>query len=279
MPATEPARPRTRDEWLAEVRRRGGRLRRRRRIALGTVLAVVLVVPALAYVVSNRPGPRSVSVSAAGPTMATTPAVESPVAPPTTTDTTSPAVPTTVEIHRRIDAINGSPVPPRPGPRPGDDPVGHPPTTVASGGAAGAPASSVPAVPNGEAVAMPPCAAADVVVTVAVDQPAYKPGQAVKGTTSIQNRGTVTCLLAPRENVTIDDATGREVGNFTYTQEFREPVQAAPGRNLSATFTWDERDCSSPPCVPAPAGSYTVVARWVMPGATYGPATASFTVG
>ena len=289
MPATEPARPGTRDEWLAEVRRRGEQLRRRRRIAVGTVVAVVLVVPALAYVVRSGPGSRPISVTAAGPTGATTPAAEPPVPAPPTTGTTDPvATPTTEEIHRRIEAINGSPVQPSPGAPAGDDPVVHAPTTMASGGAGSgvassppvvSPPSTVPAVPNGELVVMPPCPAADVVVTVAVDQPAYKPGQTVKGTTTIKNLGPMTCLLAPRENVTIDDAYGREVSNFAVTQEYREPVQAAPGRTLTATFTWDERDCSASPCVPAPPGTYTVVARWTMPAATYGPATATFTVG
>ncbi|MDQ4069987.1 MAG: hypothetical protein M3203_11035, partial [Actinomycetota bacterium] len=55
MPWTE---SRSRDEWLAEVRRRGERIRRRRRLAVSAVGAVALLVPGAALVsLSSAGGP------------------------------------------------------------------------------------------------------------------------------------------------------------------------------------------------------------------------------
>ncbi|HET7721551.1 MAG TPA: hypothetical protein VFK43_16400, partial [Acidimicrobiales bacterium] len=65
MPWTD---SRSRDEWLAEVRRRGTRIRRRRRVALGAVGALALVLPvSVTAAVLSGGAERPVELSVAGP--------------------------------------------------------------------------------------------------------------------------------------------------------------------------------------------------------------------
>lgn len=124
-----------------------------------------------------------------------------------------------------------------------------------------------------------------VSVTVVVERSVYAPGQTVKGSTTIRNGSSSTCLLAPREVMHIEDQTGTIVGNFAYTMEFREPVVAAPGRTLTAAFQWDQKHGAGISCVQVPAGAYVAVARWLLQvpssnqTASYGPSQASFRIG
>jgi len=71
-------------------------------------------------------------------------------------------------------------------------------------------------------------------------------------------------MLPARETVHIEDAAGRTVGTFAQTAELRAPVRAEPGRQLDATFTWDQRECTGS-CVQVPAGTYTAVVTWSSP--------------
>jgi len=63
-----PTESRSRDEWLAEVRGRGERIRRRRRVTAALVGALALVLPVTALTTFlGGDGPRSVELTAAGP--------------------------------------------------------------------------------------------------------------------------------------------------------------------------------------------------------------------
>lgn len=286
----------TRDAWLAEVRRRGERIRRRRRVALSLTGAVVVLLPALALasLSGQRSADRDVRVAAAGPgptsALPFTPPPPSAVdEPPTTvpgeTGTATPAPPaqeptTTAAAPGRVGPVNEVQVTPTTR-APADDPVVR--TTIPSpSGATGAPAGTVPTttVPSD---APSPCPPSEVSVTVVVERSSYAPGEPVRGTTSITNRSSTTCLLPPRESVHIEDASGKTVGSFAYTMELRPPVVAAPGRTLTGTFTWDQRTCPGP-CAQVPAGTYVAVASWPLIGpgpgerTTYGPARTSFQI-
>lgn len=216
-----------------------------------------------------------------------------------------------VEVHRRITAVNGTRVPvgEAPGLRP-DATVPPPvPADAVSGDRAAAvattapPTTSVKAKPSPvtasepatpgpttsvEAAAASPgataaapalaaCGVDDVTVTVATDQTGYTPGNPVKGFTSIVNRSSGICLLAARHTVAIEDTSGRAIGDLVSTFGSGEPVPAEPGRTISTGFSWDQRDCSGATCVAAPAGAYTVVARWTS-SVDYRPGRAKFTL-
>ena len=289
----------SRDEWLAEVRRRGERLRRRRRVAASAVGALALVLPVLALVsLTGSDAGRQFQVTAAGPapdtggppTMVATTIAESVTSTTTGVTESAPAAvggtvsshpaPTTTEAHGRVAIINGRAAPATPPPTSYDDPVVRPPQSTV--------VSSIPEAPRaagpGEG-ASGPCPPAEVSVTVTVERPTYGPGDVVKGSTTIRNNSSTTCLLAPREVMHIEDQSGKTVGNFAYTMEFRPPVVAEPGRTLTATFQWDQKDCSGSTCAQVPAGTYVAVARWPLNGpppsqsAVYGPARTTFQIG
>lgn len=291
MPWTE---SRSRDEWLAEVRRRGERIRRRRRTATALVGALVLAVPVGAAVTllggrtdrgvaltvaappppsagdSSRPGASATDVDGGTPAAgaATGEAIPPSGGPPPTT---------TAEVHRRLSSINGSPPPPSPtAVPPADDPVVRPAPAGSSGSAGGAPISGNNSSNGGAATSpavvattVPPlgdnpvsCPAAAVNVTVATERATYSVGETVRGSSTLENRSATTCLLPTRAFFRIVDAGGRTVGSFTYTLELRLPVKAEPGRSFTSTFTWDQRDCSGASCDQVPAGTYVAVADW-----------------
>jgi hypothetical protein len=83
---------------------------------------------------------------------------------------------------------------------------------------------------------------------------------------TLENRSTVTCLLPSRAFFRVEDSAGRSVGLFAYTMEYRMPVQAEPGKVFTSSLSWDQKDCSGPACVQAPAGTYVVVADWTEGG-------------
>lgn len=258
---------RSRDEMLAEVLRRGGRIRTRRRTAMALAGVLALVLPVGAFVAMVPDADRAVNVTAAGTPLpsdplpstgadglpadvTTTTVIEQgtePAAPPSTTPV---APPTTVRA--------GAPATTTATTRPA---IGATPTTTApSGNSSSGPALTTPttAQPAGLAV----CPVADVRVTVSTGKATYAPGETVTGSSILENRSGVACLVSARGFFHIEDAAGRIVSNFAYTADFRMPVKAEPGQTFSSTFAWDQRNCSSNPCVQAPAGTYTAVAGW-----------------
>lgn len=286
MPWTE---SRTRHEWLDEVKRRGERLRRRRRLTFATLAAVALVLPAtaLATLLGGTAGNRDVNLAVAGPppTGEVAGAIPSTPAPEEATTTTS-------EPPLRVEAGRGRTEPATPGSSvPADDPVVRRPGATNPSPAPGnsssdpnTPVSSEPALPPPPAVTPPAtapgaanCPSSEVRVTVTTDKTAYAPGETVRGSTTITNRSAGACLLPTRGFVRIMNAAGRDVSGFAYTMEYRFPVLAEPGKTFTTPFTWDQRDCSGSACVQVPAGTYNVAADWTEGGQYFG--RGSFTIG
>jgi hypothetical protein len=112
---------------------------------------------------------------------------------------------------------------------------------------------------------------------VATAKSIYSPGEVVQGSSTLENRGAVACLLPTRAFFRILNAAGKDVGSFAYTMEFRIPVRAEPGKTFTSSFTWDQRDCSGPACTQVPPGTYTVVADWSESGPHTGRSTFQLT--
>ena len=288
MPWTE---SRSRDEWLAEVRRRGERIRRRRHLAVSAVGAVALLVPGYAVLSLSSVGEpdRSFQVAAGGPVTTAASGAELPsvmgsddVAPTTTALVPSPAVPpagpsfstTTIEVHRRGASVESVPV--------RDEPVvrAAPPLTPTTAGerngaaqgtlsgaanSAGAAPPASTAVPT-TAASPPPCPASEVRVTVTLEKSAYAPGETVRWSSTLENRSASTCLVSGRAFFHVENGSGTTVGSFPYTANYMLPVPAEPGKTITNTGSWDQRDCSASPCVQVPAGPYVVVAEWTEGG-------------
>ena len=296
MPWTE---SRSRQEWLDEVKRRGERLRRRRRLSFAVVGALALMLPAtaLATFLAGAGDDRGVNLTVAGPRPTgevaggdrATDAGELPsAAPPEETTTT-----TTEEDRLEAGVMPGRAEPPTPTPTsrppaaPGDDPVVRTPATTVPGNSSSgpdAPVSSgpVPPPPPGAAPPTTPsgaanCPSAEVRVTVTTDRSTYAPGETVRGSTTIENRSGSACLLPTRGFVRITNAAGNDVSGFAYTMEYRFPVLAEPGKTFTTPFTWDQRACSGGSCVQVPAGTYNVAADWTEGGQYFG--RGSFTIG
>ena len=275
---------RSRDEWLAEVKRRGGRLRRRRQITMAVVgaLALVLPVTALTAFLGGAPD-RDVRQLVAGPGP-TIPGDEVPSSGPALEPAPSTGAPTTTVApdQLQVEGVHGRSEPPVPATiSPSDNPViTRPPVTKpAPADPNGSVSSPILAPPPSTTVAPSadpapaPCPSADVRVTVTTAKPTYSPGETVQGSSTLENSGTVACLLPTRAFFRIVNGAGKDVGSFAYTMEFRYPVRAEPGRTFSSSFTWDQRDCSGPACAQVPAGTYTVVADWSESGPYAGRST------
>ena len=99
-------------------------------------------------------------------------------------------------------------------------------------------------------------------MTVTTGRAAYGPGQAVQGSSTLENRSAGACMLPTRAFFRITNDAGSDVGSFAYTLELRLPVAAEPGRTFTSTFTWDQKDCAGSPCAQVAPGTYTVVADW-----------------
>ena len=304
MPWTE---SRTRDEWLAEVTRRGERIRTRRRMALSAALGTALLVPAIGLVsLSARgDGDRQVQVAAGGPAPATGAADAEPpsvlggsevVAPALPADAAganlsseaiagpgveriAPGQPTTTEVHRRISAINGSPTP---GPaqvtsttRVAGEPIAPPP---AGGGVVGStPGASTSSAAGGTigqpvqgGTSLAACPVAEVRVTVTTDKTAYARGETVRFSSTLENRSATACMVSGRAFFSVEDGAGKSVGSFAYTANFMMPVKAEPGQTFTNSASWDQQDCSGSACVQVPPGTYTVIAGWTEGGAYIG---------
>ena len=294
MPWTE---SRSRDEWLAEVRRRGERIRRRRRLALSAVVAVALVGPAFAMVsyTAGGGGQRQLQVAAEGPPSTraaagpSLPAViaEGQALPTTTTlagaaalpEVTAPSGPlysttTTAEVHRRVSPINGVP-------SYGDSVVRATPSTTSAENDS---VRSSPVMPASPSSTLPPadgglsaCPTGDVKVTVTVDKPSYAPGDTVSWSSTLENRSSTTCLMSGRAFFHVEDTAGKIVGSFAYTANYMLPVKAESGKTITNTGSWDQQDCSGPTCKQVAAGTYVVVAGWTEGGPWVG--RASFQIG
>lgn len=286
MPWTE---SRTRQEWLDDVKRRGERLRRRRRLTFATLAAVALVLPATAlatFLGGSATDNREINLAVAGPPPTGEVAGAGATAPAPEETTT-----TTAADQLRVEAGHGRTEPATPGSSvPADDPVLRRPgaTKPAPSGNSSSdpntPISSEPAVPPPPTVSPPTtapgaanCPSSDVRVTVTTDKTTYAPGETVRGSTTIANRSASACLLPTRGFVRIINAAGRDVSGFAYTMEYRFPVLAEPGKTFSTPFTWDQRDCSGSSCVQVPAGTYNVAADWTEGGQYFG--RGSFTIG
>jgi hypothetical protein len=268
---------RSREELLADVQRRGGRIRRRRRTATALAGALALVLPITALLaIGSRPD-REVHVTAAGPTGVNVASPADPVVDATTTTLVSAAVdqvvPTTVPdvqdqgpgVPSRVPPAEPTTTVPTTRPAAVDDPVIRPTTT--------APAASTivqPPVPSTAIAAgagpLAACPVADVRVTVTVEKATYAPGETARWTSTLENRSQTTCAVSGRAFFHVEDAGGRTVGAFAHTADFQLPVKAEPGKTITNGFTWDQRDCSGSACVQVPAGTYVVVAEWTEAG-------------
>ncbi len=293
MPWTE---SRSRDEWLAEVRRRGEHLRMRRRLALSAVGAVALLAPALAMVSYSSGGEtgRQFQVAAGGPAPTTRDAAPSlPTvmgeadAIPTTTalagaaplpEVTAPAGPlystTTTEVHRRVSSINGV--------RGNDDAAARPSPPTTTTGSDSVPRSPVMPVPPSTTVppgdsSLSACPTGDVKVTVTIDKPDYTPGETVTWSSTLENGAATTCLVSGRAFFHVEDTAGKTVGSFPYTANYMLPVKAEPGKRITNTGRWNQEDCSGPTCTQVPPGKYVVVAEWTEGGPWVG--RGSFQIG
>lgn len=312
----DPGSPRSRDELLAAVVRRGRRIRRRRQTAAALFGAVALVVPVV--ILASLPTGRTadVNLTAAGPfaaDLATPPASGSalggssdlgagsgdPVVEPTTTTVLSRPFVSLVSTTTLAVAVQPAPTtttaPPegRSGAPTTIPPADHPtdrdglvrptpvPGTVGSATAAGGASAPAETTPTTAAAAGAPalanCPAADVAVTVATEHPSYAPGETVRGFSMLENRSGTTCLLPTRSFFHVEDGAGRTVTNFAYTADYPLPVRAEPGRTVTDGFSWDQRNCAGGPCLQVPAGTYVVFANWTEAGSYTGHT--SFAIG
>ena len=288
MPWTD---SRSREEWLAEVQRRGSRIRRRRRAGFGAVAALALVLPVSLTATALRSGPeRAVELSVAGPVLGggTTPAADTPApAPPNEVATGEvPAVaptavdaPTTTvaEVHERVSTVNGTP-----GPRstptavvPADDPVIGPATTLAPPTTIGSvvqtpalsPGAGAPSPASGTQVAsaaptLPACAAEALQIDVVPSKATFTVGETVKGTFFVQTYKASDCLVSMPASFRIENvATGAVVGSVTSTTEGPNLIRA-DGKMYTSTFSWDQQDCSGSVCTQVPPALYQAVAQW-----------------
>ena len=278
MPWTE---SRSRDEWLAEVQRRGTRIRRRRRAGYSVVGALALVLPVSLTATALRSGPeRAVELSVAGPApvggMAPLPTPPNELA---TGDVPAPAAtpfeaPTTTvaEVHERLAAINGVA-----GPRsvptsvvPADDPVVRPTTTLAPPAAVtfGSPIESPTQSKAAGAVvasAAPPapCAPEALQIDVVPSKATFAAGETVTGTSFVQTGRATGCLAPVPASFRIEEvATGKVVGSSASVTEHPSPLMAEAGKMYTSTFSWDQKDCSGSLCAQVPSGLYQAVVQW-----------------
>jgi hypothetical protein len=283
LPWTEGV-PRSREEILADVLRRGERIRRRRRTATGLAGTLAVLVPVLVFVSLAPGGDKKGRVIAAGPVVsfstdaasATTVGPTGMTTPPTTgLVVVEPSPPSTVpSIARRGGAVNPEATTVVTTRIDLDDPVLRPAplsTTIPAGtGNAASPVlppstpTTSPGAPPDAALA--PCPVAAVKVAVTTDKPAYAPGETVRWTSTLENASGTTCLVSGRAFFHVEDAAGTTVGSFPHTADFQLPVRAEPGRTFTSSSSWDQTNCAAGPCVHVPPGMYTVVADWTEAG-------------
>ncbi len=283
MPWTE---SRSRDEWLAEVQRRGTRIRRRRRVGFGVVGAIALILPVSVTANVIRSGPEraiEVSVAAPEPTFRVPmPTTTIPVAvgaggvaaAVTTEDPTPPAgassPTTTTEVHRRVPSANGPVV--------GPAPPTSVPSTAALATVGPDPASGPNPAPAGRTVppimTLRPCMPVDVKVTVTTEKAAYAPGERISGSATLAKVSGPDCRLelvaadgtvSTHYTARILDGAGSTVSWPGYESfSSSSPVPFEPQKSYTTGFTWDQKvsgesDCAVILCLQVPAGTYTVL--------------------
>lgn len=282
MPWTE---SRSREEWLAEVQRRGTRIRRRRRAVYSAVGALALLLPVSVTATALRSGPeRAVELSVAGPVLSggTTPAADAPPpAPPNelpvgevppVAAVPEPAPTTTIaEVHERVASVNGVTTP-RSVPTsvvPADDPVVRSTTTLAPPVTIGSPLpgptqpKATGAVAASAGPPPPPCPAEALQIDVVPSTATFAPGETVKGTSFVQTREATGCLAPVPASFRIEEvATGRVVGTSASVTEHPAPLMAEAGKMYTSTFSWDQKDCSGSVCTQVPPGLYQAVVLW-----------------
>ena len=288
----------SRELWLAEVKRRGEQIRRRRRLAGSFVGAMALLVPVIAVASSLNAGGEDpgVRLAASGPARATAFSIPSPVVgsdgEAATTTTTVEFVPTTLperaaastppqttttEVHRRGESVNGTvePAPPTSVPPAGGSVVaGADPPSGTLSAASGSAAPSI--------MTLRPCTPADVKVSVTTDKAVYAKGEKVTGVSTLEKVAPSDCRLEgvdpergivyTRDSLRIDDAAGRMVrGGDEYSASTSGLVLPEPQKTYTRAFSWDQRDsgehdCTVILCLQVPAGTYTVVVSWMGEG-------------
>ena len=289
MPWTE---SRSREEWLAEVQRRGSRIRRRRRAGYGVVGALALVLPvSLTAAALHSGSERAVELSAAGPppervgeappaTVVDAPSQPAPVVELATTTTIAPAQPESIPRRPVPETtVRATVAPASPGVTvpPADDPVVRSTTTVpppqntlgsivpptqsiGNGGSAASPPPAASATPAESAP--PACAAETLQIDVVPSKATFALGETVRGTFFVQTHGATDCLVAMPASFRIENvATGAVLGSVPSTSEVPSPVKA-DGKMYTSTFSWDQRDCTGADCTQVPPALYQAVAQW-----------------
>jgi hypothetical protein len=298
LPWTE---SRSREEWLAEVQRRGIRIRRRRRIGMGVVGAFALVLPVSVTAAALRSGPENaVEVSVAGPApaggLSTTTSMISAVsdgglaaatpaeAPP---PVGAPSTTTTTEVHQRVAATTTTVVEPAPRQSPvsGTDPAGSPSTTLApveNQPAADTPTDVPPEKKVPVVMTLRPCATSEVKVTVTTDKAVYARGEPIMGSWTLEKASEADCRLEgvdehgvyTRMAAQYETPTGRWIGAARSLSTTSSPeVAPAPQKEYSFLgISWDQKDCtiailgvdpsSATECPLAQPGTYYLAFEW-----------------
>jgi hypothetical protein len=285
LPWTE---SRSREEWLAEVQRRGSRIRRRRRIGVGLVGALALVLPVSLTATALRNGPqRAVELSGAGPAPERVvdgdrapgaDAPSQPSAPGEPVTTTTVSEPPAETVPRRLvpeTTVRAFIAPASPGSvPPGDDPVVRSTTTVppvpgtvssilppnqstpgTSSAASATPAASATS-------SLPPCAAEALQIDVVPSKATFALGETVRGTFFVQTYKATDCVVSMPASFRIENVTtGAVVASVSSTTDGPNPVRA-DGKMYTSTFAWDQQDCSGAVCAPVPPALYQAVAQW-----------------
>ena len=257
---------------------RHGAPRRQGRLALAAIgaLGLVLMGGALVAFGGDDSDGTDLRLSAAGPTPADVVPQATPAPAPPNQPATG-AVPPEATATTAADSLSVTRVHLRTSPPMPDDPAVRPPVADPSGSTSSPvlpPPQSTTVAPN---PALTPCPASEVKVTVATDRSTYATGQRVQGSSTLENRSASACLLPTRAFFRVVNGAGKDVGNFAYTADFRLPVRAEPGKTITSTFTWDQKDCTGSACVQVPPGTYTVTAGWTESGPYAGTTTFQIT--
>lgn len=244
---------RSRDELMAEVVVGGRRLRRRRRFALSSMVALPVVAVTMAALLGMTGSDAPMVVASGGPgAMATTPSPAT--QPPTPVDLAGdPSASTTVF------GVSGSPPPVVPGtPR----------------------FAARPPEPEG-----PWCNEADVALDAFVATGPYRQGDAVAVTTSVRNLSSVKCRPPSGVWMNLRDPSGQPRTSFEVY-----PISTGlwePGESYTKTgslhLTLHCRPGLSPQFCPSwPLGTYSASVTWVgtpPPNGTFPPAPETATGG
>ncbi|MEU6238330.1 hypothetical protein ABZ885_35680, partial [Kitasatospora sp. NPDC047058] len=136
-----------------------------------------------------------------------------------------------------------------------------------SGGAAGG--TGGPAVNTSEVMALPVCASSQVTLELAGAQNSYQPKDKPKLALTVHNSAGANCrvdLGRTTSAITVTASNGDRIWSSGDCPSDRGSswVQIPANGGLTETFTWDrsrsKQQCATADPVPAPAGTYLVVA-------------------